>query len=84
MHKLRFNPFSRWASRFTAPVKGPTVISLEGIGPIHYISALSSAVVCGLGVYSSILVTLERKKTFARNKAQVEHKFGDLHREAFG
>ena len=84
MYKLKFNPFTRWATRFTSPINGPTVLTIEGIGPVHYISAFVSAAICGLGVYSSILVTLERKNTFARNQAQVEHKYGALHREAFG
>ena len=43
-----------------------------------------TAVVLGLGFYSSVLVTLTRKDTFKRNYAHIERKYGKAHREAFG
>ena len=83
--RLRINWFTKAIYKHTTPVTGPTSIEIgKHLTKAHNWSMLFTAITLGLGFYSGVLVTLTRKETFKRNFAQIEAKYGDQHREAFG
>ena len=82
---LHYNSLTKLVSKLGTTAKGPTVFEIGPYltRPVHF-TMLGGAVILGLGFYSSVLVTMTRKETFARNHALIEQKYGEKHREAFG
>ena len=82
--KLYYSRLVNFAIKLKAEPRGPTAFEFPQLRKAHYMSLLLTAGILGVNFYSGILCSIARDKTFSRNLAQIEAKFGDDHREAFG
>ena len=81
---LSYNRFTRFFTKHTSTVRGPTVFEINFLGKSAYFSLFLCTGILALNFVSGVLVTKRRSETFGRNAAVIEKEYGEIHRKAFG
>lgn len=83
--RLSYGSTMRGFTKMKSAIKGPSVVDMTFLlTKTHNWTIFYGALVLGLSFYSSVVVTMARKETFQRSYPQIEKKYGEKHREAFG
>ena len=82
--KIVYSAPARLFLKLKAQPTGSTVFDMPPIRKAHYMSLLLGSGILALNFYSGIQCTKIREKTFGKNLAVIEDKYGESHKKAFG
>ena len=82
--KIKYSAPVRLLLKLKAQPTGSTVFEFPPIRKAHYMSLLLGASILAVNFYSGILCTKIRGKTFGKNLAVIQDKYGESHKKAFG